>query len=264
MKMVAASKLRRAQESAVSSRPFSAKLKEVLSRLVTSNITLKDPLLETRPVNKVAYVVITSDRGLAGGYSINAIKEALTDISQKQKEEKEIAIVPVGRKGRDYFRRRGYELAGEFVGMEDLVQVSEAQEIARKVRELYTNEGYDEVYLVFTKFITAMQQCPTVTKLLPIEPEKVETDKELDYLFEPNPEIVLNQLLPMYLQNQIFEGLMEAKASEHGSRMTAMDSATNNANDMLEELDLSYNRARQAAITNEISEIVGGANALQS
>ncbi|SMB88218.1 ATP synthase F1 subcomplex gamma subunit [Desulfonispora thiosulfatigenes DSM 11270] len=263
MKMVAASKLRKSQESVLLARPYSEKLRDILSRIMSANIDLNDPLLEVRPAKKIAYVVITAERGLAAGYNINLIKKAKQEIDGHS--DKEVSILTAGKKGKAFFEKNNYQIDTDFGSISDIPTLNEAKTIARKIKEDYSNENYDEIYLVYTKFVSVINQVPQVTKLLPIdtEIEGEETPGELDYIFEPNTEIVLNQLLPLYLQNQVFGALMEAKASEHGARMTAMDSATNNADDMIDSLELTYNRARQAAITNEISEIVAGANALQ-
>ncbi|MDK2822297.1 MAG: F-type H+-transporting ATPase subunit gamma [Clostridia bacterium] len=261
MEMVAAAKLRRTQGAVVAARPYAQKLKEVLSRLVASSDGLKDPLLEVREPKKIGFVVVTADRGLAGGYNANLIRTAVASMAKHR--DLEIGILAIGKKARDFFRKRRYSVEGEFVGISDIPTLGEAKEITETIRTFYTEGIYDEVYLVYTEFITAMQQKPKTKKLLPIEAPVTEDSGELDYIFDPSPQIVLNNLLPLYLTNQVFSALMEAKASEHGARMTAMGSATDNAGEMIDQLTLSYNRARQAAITREISEIVGGANALQ-
>lgn len=265
MEMVAAAKLRRAQGAVVAARPYKAKLKEVLSRLVTSLDTdnFQDPLLEVRETKKIGFVVIAADRGLAGGYNANLIRNAVTSIAKHR--DVEIGVLAVGKKVRDFFKRRKYSVEAEFIGIEDIPTMQEAQEIAETISTFYTEGIYDEIYLVYTEFITAMQQKPSTTKILPIEPptKDEKENEELDYIFDPSPKIVLSKLLPLYLANQVFSALLEAKASEHGARMTAMGSATDNAGEMIDKLTLSYNRARQAAITREISEIVGGAEALK-
>jgi len=260
MEMVAAAKLRRTQGAVVAARPYTTKLKEVLSRLVASSGDLHDPLLEMREPKKIGFIVVTADRGLAGGYNANLIRSAVAAMASHR--DQEIGILAVGKKARDFFRKRNYKVEGEFIGISDIPTIAEAKEIAEAVKAFYTEGIYDEVYMVYTEFITAMQQKPKTKKLLPIETPQEEAPGELDYIFDPSPQAVLNQLLPLYLTNQVFSALTEAKASEHGARMTAMGSATDNAGEMIDQLTLSYNRARQAAITREISEIVGGANAL--
>ncbi|MFZ5943919.1 MAG: ATP synthase F1 subunit gamma [Bacillota bacterium] len=262
MKMVAAAKLRKTQGAVISSRPYADKLKEVLSRLVASTAEVKDPLLETREVKKIGFVVVTADRGFAGGYNANLIKSAVAAMAKHQ--DTEIGIIAVGKKARDFFRKRNFSVEGEFIGIDDIPTLNEAKKITETIKAYYTEGIYDEVYIVYTEFITAMQQRPKTKRILPIEaPGSEEGGGDLDYIFDPSPQEVLNYLLPLYLTNQVFGALMDAKASEHGARMTAMGSATDNAGEMIDKLTLSYNRARQAAITREISEIVGGANALQ-
>lgn len=261
MKMVAAAKLRRTQEAVVATRPFTSKLNEVLSRIVSSaKDNLKHPLLEVRAVKKVGFVVVSADRGLSGGYNANLIKQAVESFHEYK--DVEFGIVTIGAKANAFLKKRDYPIEEEFASVNDVPTLEEVIQITDKVKNLYTDGIYDEVYLVYTKFITAMQHRPQTIKLLPIEPPQGVHLDESDYIFEPTPQEVMSRLLPMYLQNQIMGMLMEAKASEHGATMTAMDSATNNANEMIDKLTLSYNRARQAAITNEISEIVAGANAL--
>jgi F-type H+-transporting ATPase subunit gamma len=259
MKMVAAAKLRKAQERVVQARPYKQKLQEVLGRLAQASADLDHPLLVVREPKKVAYVVVTADRGLCGGYNANIIRRAAAEIAAK---EAQVEMIAIGKKGRDFFKRKQQVIVREFINQGEDISMVQSREIARYLMDIYEKGEYDEVYLVYTEFITAMRQKPVVTKLLPLEqPEEAEAD-ETDYLFEPKAEEVLAILLPRYVENQVYQVLLEAKASEHGARMTAMGSATDNAAEMIAKLTLSYNRARQAAITREISEIVGGADAL--
>ncbi len=259
--MVAAAKLRRTQEAVIATRPFTSKLNEVLSRIVASaKDNLEHPLLEVRTVKKVGFVVVSADRGLSGGYNANIIKQALQSFNEHK--DVEYGIVTIGNKANSFLKKRDYPIEEEFASVSDVPTLEEAINITNKVKDFYLNGVYDEVYMVYTKFITAMQHKPQTIKLLPIEPPQGVQLDERDYIFEPTPQEVMGRLLPMYLQNQVLGMLMEAKASEHGATMTAMDSASNNASEMIADLTLWYNRARQAAITNEISEIVGGANAL--
>jgi len=259
MKMVAAAKLRRAQEKVVASRPYARQIQDVLARLAQAQTDEPHPLLAKRAVKKTGYVLITADTGLCGGYNSNLIR--LTRSIVEEKTEKEIALVTVGRKGSDYFARRRVEILSRFIGLGDNPDFNLARKIASEIIGLYTTGELDEVYLIYSRFISVLTQQPTVAKLLPIEPS---TEKaEGDYIFEPSPAQLLEQLLPSYIESQIFSALLESKASEMGARMTAMDSATENAKEMIEKLTLAMNRARQAAITTEISEIVGGAAALE-
>jgi F-type H+-transporting ATPase subunit gamma len=258
MKMVSAAKLRKAQEKVIAARPYARQLQEVLERLAQAQTDVKHPLLEKRSVNRVGYVLITSDRGLAGGYNANLIRKTNSLIAE---ETHEVKLVTVGRKGRDFYRRGKLETIAEFTGLGDNPTFAQAKEIAQEVIGLYKSGELDEVYLIYNEFLTAISQRPTQIKLLPIEQPKGKLGK--DYIFEPSPEEILSALLPKYVETQVFRTLLEGKASEQGARMTAMGSATDNAKDMIDRLTLQMNRARQAAITKEISEIVGGAAALE-
>lgn len=258
MKMVAAAKLRKAQEKVIAARPYARQLQEVLARLAQAQTDVTHPLLKERPVQRVGYVIITSDRGLCGGYNANLIRMTNGIISG---ETREVKLVAVGRKGRDFFRRGKVEAIAEFTGLGDNPSYTQAKEIAREVISLYQSGELDEVHLVYTEFITAISQRPTQIKLLPIKHPKGALGKE--YIFEPSPEEILTTLLPKYVETQVFRTMLEGKASEMGAKMTAMGAATDNAKDMIERLTLQMNRARQAAITKEISEIVGGVAALE-
>ncbi|SHK51454.1 ATP synthase F1 subunit gamma [Desulforamulus aeronauticus] len=260
MKMVAAAKLRRAQEAVTSARPFALKIREVLSRVAAASGGASHPLLEVREVKKTAYVVITADRGLCGGFNANVLRRAATEVKDRNTSD----VVAVGRKSRDFFRRRGFELAASYVGLGENIQFHQAKEIARFVMDKYVAGYFDEVYLVFSEFVNVLTQRPVTVKLLPVEtPAEESKGPKVEYIYEPNAEAVLSELLPTYVESTVFRAMLEAKAGEQGARMTAMDSATKNAKDMINKLTLSLNRARQAAITKEISEIVGGAAALE-
>lgn len=262
MKMVAASKLRKTQTAVVNSRPYTEKLEEILGRIVASAGEVNHPLLVERPVKAVGIILITADKGLAGGYNANVQKAALQLATQLSKREITVEFITVGSKGRDFLRRRDYKIKTAITGINDVPTFSEAQRFAKIAVDSYLEGQYDQVYLVYQEFINTVQQHPVVKQLLPLPYEKGE--EKAAYLYEPSPQEVLTILLPQYINNTLFHLLTEAKASEHGARMTAMTAATDNAEEMLDKLMLFYNRSRQAAITREISEIVGGANALQS
>ncbi|TGE33938.1 ATP synthase F1 subunit gamma [Desulfosporosinus sp. Sb-LF] len=257
MKMVSAAKLRKAQQKLNAARPYAHQLQGVLERLAQAPVDTVHPLLIKRPVEKVVYVVITSDRGLCGGYNANLIRKTAGLIAETSQNVK---LVTVGRKGRDFFRRGKIEFLAEFVALGDEPSYNQAKEIAQEVVRLYEQGEADEVYLMYTEFVSAINARPTQIKLLPIE--KPEGKQGKQYIFEPSPDEILASLLPKYVETQIFRSILEGKASEQGARMTAMSSATDNAKDMIDRLSLVMNRARQAAITKEISEIVGGAAAL--
>ncbi|HCF50929.1 MAG TPA: F0F1 ATP synthase subunit gamma [Syntrophomonas sp.] len=264
MKMVSAAKLRRAQEAAEASRPYNETLRDTLARLAAVTFDVRHPLLAKREdVKKVGYVVITADRGLCGAYNTNIIRAANTAIENDERKI-ENGIVAVGRKARDFYRKRS-GLDAEFINLGDNISYADAREIGQYVVNAYENEEVDEVYLIYAKFINVLRQVPTVTQLLPIEPpEKDEEEKDIviDYLYEPSADEILLALLPRYIGSQIFNALLESKASEHGARMTAMGNATQNAGEIIDSLTLAMNKARQAAITDEILDIVGGAEAL--
>ncbi|MHB8172381.1 MAG: ATP synthase F1 subunit gamma [Thermincolia bacterium] len=257
MKMVAAAKLRKAQERVTAARPFAQETREVLSRLVGAASDMSHPLLAVREPKNIGYVVITADRGLCGGYNSNILRKSAGEIKQLDK----VSLITVGRKSRDFFRRTGKNIVAEFTGLGEGINFSDAKKIAQKVIDYYIAEEFDEVYLVYTEFVSALTQHPTTIKLLPVEPPK-EEGPAVDYIYEPSVEAILSVLLPKYVETTVFRALLESKASEQGARMTAMGSATDNAKELIAKLTLSYNRARQAAITSEISEIVGGAAAL--
>lgn len=259
MKMVAAAKLRKSQEKAIASRPYVKQIQDVLARLVQAQTDVSHPLLDKRPVKKIGYILVTSDRGLCGGFNANLIRTAKGILEEER--DAEVGLVAVGRKGNDYFGRRRAEIFAKYIGIGDNPDYSQAKGLANDIIKMYETGELDEVYLLYSRFVSVLSQVPTVIKLLPIEP--AEGDSTREYIFEPSPEEMLNRLLPKYIETQMYSALIESKASEHGARMTAMDSATENAKEMIDKLTLAMNRARQAAITKEISEIVGGAAALE-
>jgi F-type H+-transporting ATPase subunit gamma len=261
MEMVAAAKLRRAQEAAVAARPYTDKMKEVISSIAAAGSN-KHPMLISRPIKKTGYLVITSDRGLAGGYNTNILRKVLLTIQENHKSADEYAVFVIGRKGRDFFKRRNITLVEEITGVSDTPKFSDIKEIAAKAVQGYVDGTFDELYLAYNEFINAITQVPTLKRLLPLGQIQSSGEKA-SYEYEPSVDDVLNVLLPKYAETLVFSALLEGKASEFGARMTAMGSATKNATKMIAELTLTYNRARQAAITQEIAEIVGGANAQQ-
>lgn len=259
MKMVAAARLRRAQEKAAASLPYTEKVREVLSSVANHASDLSHPLLEVREVKNIGYLVLSADKGLAGAYSSNVIKEVLPHIIGKSNS----SVIAVGRKARDYFKRRGYRIDEEFTGFSEKPTLQHAITIARSVAEGFKSGRYDEIHLVYTLFHSALTQKATSVKLLPIEDMTANSTNSSDYIFEPSAEEVLNHLVPQYLETTIYGALLQASASELGARMTAMGSATDNAEELIAKLILNYNKIRQATITREISEIVGGAEALK-
>jgi len=261
MKMVSAAKLRRTQAATVASRPYAHKLEEILERIVASAGETKHPLMLERPVKSAAIILVSADRGLAGGYNANVIRKGILEAARLG--DTEVSFFAVGRKGRDFLRRRKKKIDGELIGLKDVPSFIDAQNLAQQMVDSFLGGKYDAVYIVYQEFITTVQQRPAIKQLLPIPYEKEEEDEVSEYLYEPGPQEVLGILLPKYINNTVYHIFMEAKTSEHGARMAAMGAATDNASEMIDKLTLSYNRSRQAAITREISEIVGGANALQ-
>ena len=266
MKMVAAARLRRAQERAAASRPYAIKITEVLSNIVSDASILagldvkKHPLLQKREVKKVGYLVLCSDKGLAGAYSSNALKKAVAEISQC---DKEVVIIASGRKARVFFPRRGYKVLSAHFGYSDRPSYDNAVEVAKDAAIRFAAQEFDELHIVYTIFKTALTQTPTSEKILPVEaPTNGKGKAEASFIFEPSEDEALEVLAPKYLETVVYAALVQSAASELGSRMTAMSSATDNAAKLVQNLELSYNKARQASITRELNEIVGGVEAL--
>jgi F-type H+-transporting ATPase subunit gamma len=275
MQMVAASKMRRAQEQALSSRPYAAKAWEILTHLSSQrgNVEQLHPLLNQRPeIKNVAIIMVTSDKGLAGAYNGNIIRAVTRFMRDNQQEN--AALVAVGRKGRDFMLRFGRNVVAEFTDLPARPSSLDARPLARIAIDGFLSGEYDEVYLAYTDFVNTLSQLPTVRLLLPIKPGSADgmvmreymnqesTMSKVDYIYEPSAETLLDTLLPRFTELQIYQALLEALASEHSARMVAMRSATENAKELIGDLTLSYNKARQEAITNEMLDIAGGAEAL--
>ena len=267
MKMVAAARLRRAQEKAASTRPFADKIESLLLTAVSDKAALAQlskqaaPLLEQRPVRKTGFIVVAADKGLAGAYNSNLLKHAVAEIA----EADSYYLVTVGRKAKEFFQHRGYDVAKDVFGLSDKPNFEYAEQIAKIAVDAFKSGQADEVKLISTRFKSALSYTPETQTLLPVAPPAGEgkSGETGDVMFEPSGEVLLAQLLPYYVNTKIYAALMQSAASELGARMTAMSSATDNASDLLRSLELSYNKARQAGITREINEIVGGAEALQ-
>lgn len=260
MKAVSAAKMRKAQDAVLFARPYAKRLKGVLGRVAMASTDVSHPLLAVREPKKIAYIVITADRGLCGGFNSNVIRLAANQI----KNAAEASLITIGRKSRDFFRRRGYNIQKEYVGLGEDIRYGMIRDVASYVIDKYSECEFDEVYMIYSQFVNVLVQRPTLVKLLPAEPPAEEAEaKKAVYIFEPSAEAVLAELLPKYVENAIYQGILESKAGEHSARMTAMDNATKNASEMIDRLTLTMNRARQTQITKEISEIVGGAAALE-
>jgi F-type H+-transporting ATPase subunit gamma len=265
MKFVAAARLRRAQEAALAARPYAKELARVLRSTMSRIAEPQHPLLARRPEERVLGIVLTGERGLAGAFNTNILRKA-NDFFRAHKGKK-ISVVPVGKKGRDSLKKAGFNLIAEYVNVLARVDFATAREIATLVTELYTKEEIDSVYVVFSEFKTVMASNLVVEKLLPVEAirEEEETAAEkasaqVDYIYEQPEEQLMSKLLPRYVETQLLRAMLESSAAEHGARMTAMESATKNAGDVIEALTLHMNKVRQAAITKEIIEIVSGAS----
>lgn len=260
--MVAAAKLRRVQEAVQLSKPYLAKMVDMLSGISKSARWIKHPLLAERPVKRTGYLVITSDGGLKGAYNAQVIRTALQEFRHKDKST--YTLYAAGRKGRDFFKRNHYPLGGEVTGLPDSPTYHSVGALAEKVVEAYGNEEFDELYFVYNEFINAVTQRPVVKKVLPLsDVNAAESNQNVQYLFEPDAETVFEELLPRYAETLVYQAVLDAKASEHAAQMTAMGNATEAAKEMIDGLTLALNRARQTAITTQIVEIVGGAEALK-
>lgn len=272
MKMVSAAKLRRAQDRVVTARPFANKMSEVLGELAKrTDEDFHHPLLDLRGDQRYLLVLITADKGLCGAFNTNLTKAAQAFI--RENADKTIEILAIGRKGRDFFRNRRATIAGEYIGLtgKGRVEFSEALDVARDIIKTYTEDTeIDKVFLIYNEFKSVLSQRVVLEQLLPVsraKEEEPETKSQqpvalVDYIYEQPPEVLFGYLLPRLIETQIFRALLESVASEHGARMTAMDSASKNASELIESLTLNMNRIRQAAITNEIIEVVSGAAAL--
>ena len=266
MKMVAAARLRRAQTAITELRPYAQKTLEVLSSVAARAAAddMVHPLLVRREVKNVMLVVLTSDRGLAGAFNTNINRAAYTFLKELQAEGKHVEVAVIGRKAKEYFARRGATLRHTFTGVFENLSVTKATEIGIVLADEYERSDLDAIYLCYNEFKSALTQKVTIEALLPIAPQAVdEAETAVDFIYEPDKKGLLDRLLPMYAEVEVYRALLESVASEHGARMTAMDNATRNANELVSKLTLVYNRARQAAITKELMEIIGGAEALK-
>lgn len=274
MKMVAAAKLRRAQENIVSARPYARKMREMLQDLVATADVAINPLLQPREVNSVAIVVVTADRGLCGAFNSNIAKTTIQHIETTYQElnaSGRVKLYCVGRRGFDFFSKRGYVIRGKRIQFFGTLDFSQAQAVTRELIEGYLNGSFDKIEIVYNEFKSVIHQNILVEEFLPIPASQtkthggnpVERTYGVDYIYEPSAPAIVNALLPKHLNFEIWRVLLESNAAEQGARMTAMDNATTNASEIINDLQLSYNKARQAAITKELLEIVSGAEALK-
>ena len=265
MKFVAAARLRRAQEAALAARPYAKELARVLRSTMSRIVEPKHPLLAWRPEEKILALVLTGERGLAGAFNTNILRKA-NEFFRANKGKK-VFVIPVGKKGRDSLRKAGFNIIAEYINVLARVEFATAREIANLVTDLYSKGDVDSVYIAFSEFKTVMSANLALEKLLPVETIRADEESkeeqagsQVDYIYEQPAEQLLDRLLPRYVETQILRAMLESSAAEHAARMTAMESATKNAGDVIEALTLHMNKVRQAAITKEIIEIVSGAS----
>ena len=267
MKMVSAAKLRRAQDAITQMRPYAHKLQEMLSNIVSnSDGDVKVALAAERPVEKALIIVVTSDRGLCGGYNSNLIKLAKQVIKDKypqQQAKGNVQVLPIGKKGFEHFTKNGFKVVDKYWDIFTGLSFDKVQTAAKYAMDAFANKEVDAVELIFSEFKNAATQRFIAEQFLPVQKvAKTQGQKNADFIYEPGKEVLIAELMPKILNTQLYKAVLDANASEHGARMTAMDKASDNANELLKTLKISYNRARQAAITTELTEIVSGAAAL--
>src|SRR5215216_4232799 len=270
MEMVSAAKMRKAQQRVTASRPYSEQLRQIMTDLAAQQPDPEQlaqfPLLQKRPVRNIELIVVTPDRGLTGALNTNILRRGTRFILEESPpttggETRAVQVIAVGKKARDYFVRTRQDVVAEFIGIGDTTTLDEVRPIADIAIDDFASGKVDAVYVVYSRFVNTLVQRPEVLQILPVEPPEAQEGYS-DYIFEPSPEAVLNDLLPRYVEVQLYQAILEGTASEHSARMVAMRSASDNAKEIQQELTLSYNKARQAQITREVSEIAAGANAM--
>ncbi|WP_369041662.1 ATP synthase F1 subunit gamma [Staphylococcus warneri] len=265
MNMVSSSKLRRAEKNTKQFKPYMDKMQDAITAVAGSNKNSSHPMLKERDVKRSGYLVITSDKGLAGAYSANVLKRLVTDIKQKHNDSSEYSIVVLGQQGVDFLKTRGYEIESSLVDLPDQPSFKSIQALAKHAIDLYSEENIDELNIYYSHYVSVLENKPTTKKVLPLSQEDSSQGHGhmSTYEFEPDKESILSVILPQYVESLIYGTILDAKASEQASRMTAMKNASDNATELIDDLSLEYNRARQAAITQQITEIVGGSAALE-
>ena len=263
MEMVAASKMKKAQERMASGRPYAQNMLKVIGHIANGNLEYRHPYLEEREVKRVGYIVISTDRGLCGGLNTNEFKLVTQDVKRWREQGVEVDFAALGSKACSFFNRFGGKLLAAESGLGDKPSVSDVVGVVRVMLKAYDEGQIDRVFLVFNDFVNTMTQKPVINQLLPLpKSEDEEYQHRWDYIYEPDPKEILEALMVRYIESQVYQGVVENAASEQAARMVAMKAATDNAGNLIDELQLVYNKARQAAITQEISEIVGGAAAV--
>ncbi|WP_367121646.1 ATP synthase F1 subunit gamma [Staphylococcus capitis] len=265
MNMVSSSKLRRAEKNTKQLRPYMEKMQDAITAVAGANSSSNHPMLKARDVKRSGYLIITSDKGLAGAYSTNVLKRLVNDIKAKHNDSSEYSIIVLGQQGVDFFNNRGYEIESSLVDLPDQPSFKSVQAIAKHAIDLYSEENIDELTIYYSHYVSVLENKPTTKQVLPLSQEDSSQGHGLmsSYEFEPDKESILSVILPQYVESLIYGTILDAKASEHASRMTAMKNASDNATELIDDLSLEYNRARQAAITQQITEIVGGSAALE-
>ncbi|ESP91575.1 MULTISPECIES: F0F1 ATP synthase subunit gamma [Pseudoalteromonas] len=263
MEMVAASKMKKAQDRVASSRPYAENLRKVIGRVAQANLDFHHPFLEDRDVKRVGYIVISTDRGLCGGLNSNEFKKITQDVKAWKDKGVDAEFATLGSKAAGFFQRFGGELLAKKAGLGDAPSIQDVIGPVKVMLDAFAEGKIDRLFVVYNKFVNTMKQEPTIEQLLPLPKAEEEVSAHAwDYLYEPSPEAILETLLVRFIESQVYQGVVENAASEQAARMVAMKAATDNAGDLMDELQLVYNKARQAAITQEISEIVGGSAAV--
>ncbi len=264
LEMVSASKIRRAQDLMKASRPYARMMRQVIGHIARANSEYRHPFLSEREaVRRVGYVVISTDRGLCGGLNSNLFRRLLGEIREWQRQEVGVELVAIGQKAASFFRRLKVEMTGSVTHLGEKPQIAKLIGVLKVMLDAFAEGRIDRVFLAYNDFVNTMTQRPTIAQLLPLPPsEDIQTAHDWDYIYEPDPQTVLDQVLTRYIESLVYQGVLENLASEHAARMVAMKAASDNATKLIGELQLVYNKARQAAITREIAEIVGGAAAV--
>lgn len=263
MEMVATSKIKKAQSKIQGLRPYSEKLKNLLLAIINSDSSIMDPLIEQREINNIALISVTADRGLCGAFNSSILKITERYIAEKTAEGKNVRLITVGKKAKGYFKYTGLEMDKSYTGISDTPTVDAARSMTQYIADLYVNKEIDNAIIIYNRFFSAMDQKPVIDDVLPIMPDSDVEQQEIEYIIEPAPKHIFKEILRTHLETMVFKALVDSAASEHASRRKAMKAATDNAQEMIDNLTRTYNRARQALITQEIAEIVGGAEALE-
>lgn len=263
MEMVAASKMRRAQERMAASRPYAESMRKVIGHVAQGSLEYKHPYLEVREAKRVGYIVVATDRGLCGGLNVNLFKKVVADVKSWKEQGAEFEFCPIGARSVQFFKSFGGQVSAQASGLGDAPKLNDLIGTVQVMLEAYNEGKLDRLYVVFNKFVNTMTQTPVIEQLLPLpKSEDDEIAHRWDYIYEPDPKALLDTLLVRYVESQVYQGVVENIASEQAARMVAMKAATDNAGTLIDDLQLVYNKARQAAITQELSEIVSGASAV--